>query len=626
MLWLAVYFPGYLLQYLKSRLDLTDDPRPYALHNDKGEILLCDARAAIVGVELGQSVATACSLCGELQLLPFNETSANAPETGSSAQAVEWLCQWSYDFSARVVPLVCSPWLEAAATGSQRSYAQRTHAQGTYAQGTYAQLTHTQLTHTQHTRAQPASTRLTGASAKSLIKASTQAISGPLGIDTVADTLLLEVGSMGNLFGGLDGLMAAYKQRAAEYGLECVLALGHTRLSAALQTRLECSSGDCSSGDCSSGDCSSLNRSAVDSSLLDSPAVNCSSGSGCQTGADGRDKPMLNEQMQDGQVRQSSPKQSLNDELARLAKLALSHYPLDADALSRLAGMGITTLGQLRALPTAELGKRFGTALLFSLKRLDASMPEPCDYYQLPQQYRRELNLLHEVEQFQGLLFPLGRLFAELETYLRQRQLAVLNLTLYLKYRNRDTPPLVLTLNYPFAEHRADGLMALCRLQLERQTLFQPVTDMVLEALHFVAPASMSAGQSRALGRDGKQGEIRRLQATLQARLGDACVLKLTVADAHLPERANRALPATQAAMSQSNPLSLHACRPCWLLPEPRELAADDVTLLKGPERIDAPWWEEQAVSRDYYLARHQNGGYCWVYRSAEGLFLQGWF
>lgn len=542
MLWLAVYFPGYLLQYLKSHLDLADDLRPYALHNDKGDVLLCDTRAASAGVEPGQSVATACSLCSELQLLVLNETSVQSPGASSPAQAVAWLCQWSYDFSARVVPLVCSIGGEACVPGGV-------------------------------------------VSSKSSTKAQSRTVSSQFGANIVPDTLLLEVGSMGNLFGGLEGLITAYKQRAAEQGLECILALGHTRLSAALQTRLDASPKSCSSGGCSS--------------------VTALSGA-------------------KGESREQ--KRSLSDELACLDKLALSHYPLQSDALSRLAGMGITTLGQLRALPPAELGKRFGTGLLLSLKRLDASMPDPCEYYELPQHYRRELNLLHEVEQFQGLLFPLGRLFAELETYLRQRQQAVLNLTLYLQYRNRETPPLVLTLNYPFAEHRADGLMALCRLQLERQTLFHPVTDIVLEALHFVEPANISVSQSRELGRDGKQGDIRRLQATLQARLGDACVLKLTVADAHLPERANLALPVTQAAMAESNPLSLHACRPCWLLPTPCELEASEVTLLKGPERIDSPWWEDKAVSRDYYLARHQDGGYCWVYRSIDGLFLQGWF
>ncbi|MCL2914020.1 DNA polymerase Y family protein [Shewanella corallii] len=552
MLWLAVYFPGYLLQYLKSRLDLTEDLRPYALHNDKGDILLCDARAALVGVEVGQSVATACSLCSELQLLLFNPGSANSQDADSSIQAVEWLCQWSYDFSARVVPLVCSLGGEAFVSGSL-------------------------------------------VSSKSSTKAKSRAVSSQFGTNIVPDTLLLEVGSMGNLFGGLDGLITAYKQRAGEMGLECILALGHTRLSAALQTRLSSSFDSGSSGI--------------------SPSLAISSEIASSTTASSEFIGVSREQ-----------KRSLSDELSCLDKLALSHYPLEGDALLRLAGMGITTLGQLRALPTAELGKRFGTGLLLSLRRLDASMPDPCDYYELPQQYRRELNLLHEVEQFQGLLFPLGRLFAELETYLRQRQQAVLNLNLYLKYRDRDTPPLVLTLNYPFAEHRADGLMALCRLQLERQTLFQPVTDIVLEALRFVEPANISASQSRALGRDGKQGDIRRLQASLQARLGDACVLKLTVADAHLPERANLALPATQPPVQQMNPLSLHACRPCWLLPEPCELEASEVVLLKGPERIDSPWWEDKAVSRDYYLARHQGGGYCWVYRTAEGLFLQGWF
>ena len=73
-----------------------------------------------------------------------------------------------------------------------------------------------------------------------------------------------------------------------------------------------------------------------------------------------------------------------------------------------------------------------------------------------------------------------------------------------------------------------------------------------------------------------------------------------------------------------AEPVPVYAARPrpCWLLPRPYPL--DDeagapvygapLQLLSGPERIETGWWDDRPVSRDYYLARHDNGKRYWVF------------
>src|SRR5690606_20538727 len=97
---------------------------------------------------------------------------------------------------------------------------------------------------------------------------------------------------------------------------------------------------------------------------------------------------------------------------------------------------------------------------------------------------------------------------------------------------------------------------------------------------------------------------------------------------------------------SQVDPLLPH---PTWLLDQPLPLALSrdglrerpvyqgPLTLLAGPHRIEAGWWEGQAsqplVTRDYYLASSAQAGLLWIFRTRHApddrrspWFLHGFF
>ena len=129
----------------------------------------------------------------------------------------------------------------------------------------------------------------------------------------------------------------------------------------------------------------------------------------------------------------------------------------------------------------------------------------------------------------------------------------------------------------------------------------------------------------------------------LSARLGPRAVTRRELIDAHLPEQAEVAAPATlgQARVRGEEPEARTTgapARPLRLFarPEPIEALAEvpdgpplrfrwrrvlhDVTAIEGPERIAAPWWRHAgAPTRDYFRAEDSEGRRFWLYR--EGLW-----
>ena len=78
--------------------------------------------------------------------------------------------------------------------------------------------------------------------------------------------------------------------------------------------------------------------------------------------------------------------------------------------------------------------------------------------------------------------------------------------------------------------------------------------------------------------------------------------------------------------------------RPLWMLPEPTLLPADSgypvhqgcrLRLIDGPERLETGWWDEDGISRDYYMAAGTDGRRLWVFRNrnrTSSWYLHGYF
>ena len=528
MLWLAAHYPQWALQYFCYRNELGQNTAVLLYEPKSLQVLALDRQSEQAGVKLGMSLSTAQSLMPSAMLVEF--------DASISQQASDWLCQWSYEFSARVVPLRCSLTVEVQSTPRTK-----------------------------------------------------------FDVDEfLPDTLLLEVSSMALIFNGIDKLVEQYRQRATALGLEVSLALAKTPLAAQLL--------------------------ACDTSMGNLQA-----------------KPTAETFSQNDYL-------NADKTLQLLKQLPIALLPLSDFLQQSLHDIGIKSFASLSALPDKELGRRFGVKLLQLLAKISGSLPQPLSYFEPEESYQQKLTLLYEVELMQGIVFPLGRMLKEMAGYLQLRQLAIQQLKLSLIYRDSERSQLDITIQYPFSEHRSDRLLSLCRMQLERVTLYQPVVEMVIYVEKFV-PIAVSHdswfGQQKE--QQGQRSEkALQLMAQLQARLGKTKVKGLQASYAHLPEDSWIATDLSETAKGQSiagkrqqavsettpgsSALCAGACRPSWLLTMPELIAVEQIELLKGPERLQTLWWQEPQICRDYYVASHYQGGLCWVFREGNRFFLHGWF
>ncbi|QYJ99954.1 Y-family DNA polymerase [Shewanella psychrotolerans] len=542
MLWLAVHYPNWLLQYQSYCHGLPLDCETAIYNKQTSKILAASPRAQMKGITAEQSVATALTLVPSLTLIAFDRR--------LSQEANTWLCHWSYGYSARVVLPVCQHQIDVENRGV-------------------------------------------------------------IDAGRVSDTLLLEVGSMLKVFAGLESLIEQYRAQADSYSLRWQLALGNNPLLVSLAAKYQ--------PQFVSGDHSDYHQNRDESAQF---SVSFSYVT-----------------------------------LAQIAALAVEALPVSDETLRTCHNMGLYQIQHLLALPRAELAKRFEPSLLTLLAQLNDQQPQPQRFFQPPKRYKKKQTLLYDVEHIEGVIFPLSRMLSELANYLQCHQQAILSLKVYFVYRDKACEPLCLTIHYPFAEHRSEGLLKLLRVQLDRSALASPVVSIEL-VLGEVVPLSLSPKQ---WWQEGAQDEsAKRLLATLQARLGDKAVKGIKAVSASMPESCWQAtglsqwqgdqcresgshyhqnrlhkkpIQAKTAAIRDEQQLKMQIAeglndgrfRPSWLLKSPQLIQPDDVELLKGPERLSSDW-QAGIGTRDYYIAQHNAGGLCWVYRDQQGLFLQGWF
>ena len=99
-----------------------------------------------------------------------------------------------------------------------------------------------------------------------------------------------------------------------------------------------------------------------------------------------------------------------------------------------LHGTGLRRIGELLALPAASIARRFGPDAALYLQRLRGTMPEPLRYVQAPPHFNSRCEFADAISDTTALLFPLQRLLAGLQGYLRARDRAVQRYTLRLEH------------------------------------------------------------------------------------------------------------------------------------------------------------------------------------------------
>lgn len=319
-----------------------------------------------------------------------------------------------------------------------------------------------------------------------------------------------------------------------------------------------------------------------------------------------------------------------------LAHLPVRYLPLPEKERERLEEMGLHMLGQVLDLPRKALQIRFGSALGEVLAKIQGEVPDPRAHFRPAEHFSSSRYFDSGLNNHQQLRFPIAALLGELQSYLRLRQRVSRDLNWQLDYLDGSREQWRQHLSHPHFEKQA--VMALVMLDLERRQLSGPVCGISLHSRHFVSPPSRSSALFDKRQND-RDAALPQLLDKLQLRLEPGQCTQYLPTDSYLPEQLqHHQLPETLLNNLQSSAAASPAgalLRPSWLLApavplyerEGKLFWRGTVHLLQGPERVDSQWWQQRQV-RDYYIALHEDGRLCWLYRDClrPAWYLHGLF
>lgn len=287
-----------------------------------------------------------------------------------------------------------------------------------------------------------------------------------------------------------------------------------------------------------------------------------------------------------------------------------------------LEGIGCRTLAALLRLPRAGMQRRCGPDLLRSIDQAYGHHPEVFEWIRPPLDFSARIELLARIEHAPAVLTVARRLIQQLAGWLNAVQAAVCAVVLVLEHeRGRHArPPTRLSIAPADPEWQPDHLLHLLKEHLGRLSLQAPVIAVGLQTDR-LAPRE-PAPDDLFIEPGGEPAREGRLLDLLTARLGPGQVLAARPQADHRPEAANRWLPALGPFRSAATAENFSAERPFWLLQRPiplvmrehRPYYGTSLRILRGPERIEAGWWDGSPISRDYFVAESEDKIRYWIY------------
>jgi protein ImuB len=305
----------------------------------------------------------------------------------------------------------------------------------------------------------------------------------------------------------------------------------------------------------------------------------------------------------------------------RIRNLPLTQLTLPPEMSLQLHTAGVRTLGLLLELPRDAIARRFGPDTSDFLDRLMGETPDPRTPFRLPEKYSAHFEFEFEVKNTEALLFPLRRMVQEFAGYLRARDTGTQRFTI--RFGHRLSPATEMHIGSSAPDRSADRFLALVRERMQNIELAEPTISLSLYADQFAPPTAL---QTDLLNRSVMQTEdLSHTLDRIAMRVGDENVYGVRPAADHRPEYSwtSTQLPVGPTSAGphdvrlKSNPQNLQfPDRPLWLLPKPRSLESSVIpAIASGPERIEAGWWDDGDVQRDYYVVRMNSGPDLWVFK-----------
>jgi protein ImuB len=366
---------------------------------------------------------------------------------------------------------------------------------------------------------------------------------------------------------------------------------------------------------------------------------------------------------------------------AFLAPLALELLPLDPDVRRTLRLLGVRSMGDFAALPPPSVGRRWAQHGVDASTLARGDDRRPLEAFVPVEPIRETVELEHELGELEPLAFVLRPLCERVAVRLAGRGRAAARVEITLSghggpesRRTQSTIHIAPARPTPSARTLVD----LVRAHLSERQLEHGVDRVAVEVVE--------EGEALAVELDlferaaAAPGAVDVAVARLRAVFGAEAVSGAALADRHRPEaawqpvaftppevaladkkarRGLRASPPRGAKRKQAAdlppmaptvlPMLVRSPGALRLLDPPTRLALaapapanDDapprafsldgahhhVTTVSGPTRLEAEWWTDEPLARDYYEVATEEGGRYWLYRDRRGggFYLHGVF
>jgi len=362
--------------------------------------------------------------------------------------------------------------------------------------------------------------------------------------------------------------------------------------------------------------------------------------------------------------------------------LPLAALGLDDKTVADMARAGLRLIGDIALRPRAPITARFGPmpmARLDALKGLERSSIAPRF---MPPDFCAERRFASPIQTLEAIEATLRKLADDVVVLLERQAKGARRIELSLYRVDGDVRRIRVGASRPLNEARAIARLFAERLASPQEEAIDAGFGVDLMRLSCLAAEPLAPSQVE-LDRAHEAERARALADLidrLSARLGARAVTRRTLVEAHLPEQAEAAAPATlgearlciereggrhcekrsdrsdeaiqklgapapgllppglDPEVARNDGSNIAPARPLRLFvrPEPIEAVAEvpdgpplrfrwrrvlhDVAAIEGPERIAAPWWRRpDAPTRDYFRAEDSQGRRFWLYR--EGLW-----
>jgi len=326
-----------------------------------------------------------------------------------------------------------------------------------------------------------------------------------------------------------------------------------------------------------------------------------------------------------------------------LARTKLEHLEQDHKTIQKLRHCGFQTLDDLKDIPHAELGSRFGQQLLIYLRQLWGDLADPQIAITPPETFHASADFAEPINNITWLQQQLDRLLDDLVYFIKLRQLLCRSFTWHFYHENSRLVKTV-EIGVSSGQNLNSTFKELSKLKLESTTFEWEFSSIALSSANLLP---IQLFNDDLFNPNPKQEQFQQLLDKLISRLGHSAVFHLTQEDEYLPELSNKRICANKQHLAETSTIyHKHAVpnnelsnkhifkdEPLWLLEKPIQLMKHmqlpildgPLTIIHGPNRITSHWWET-LQSRDYFIARQRSGRLLWVFfdRINKSWYLHG--